>query len=477
MVAPILGVVVYCLWVGAVLHTPVDDVPYGTLLAIPLLTVLVLVAIGPMARAESRFDLRAIMLSGFFLRLGGAYLRWLSPVDALVYHQEGVRIAGDLRSFDLWPDLGRQTLGTGWLRYTSGWVHVLTFDDMSASFLVFTTMSFFGVVLCYRAFVHAVPDGHHRRYALLLFLWPSLLYWPSSIGKEAWMILGIGIACWGVSRVLTGRVGLGLAVLVLGLTEMSLVRPHVALMVIAGLGVALLARPNRQRTAGARTAGLRTTGRIVVVLVLLVGGSIVAGKTAERLNLDDTGADAISTALANTAAQTDQGGGAFKPATVNTPIEYPYAFVTVWFRPFPTEARGTGGASQFASALENLVLILLILLCWREVRQLPRALVRVPYATYAVTYVVAFVYAFAAIANFGILARQRTQGLVLLFVILCLPDLVATRPPSQLRRRLTAATSRATSLDQPARRRPALGDRPARGDAPAEPAPSGSGAP
>jgi hypothetical protein len=363
-------------------------------------------------------------------------------------------------------------------------VHVLTFDDMSASFLVFTTMSFFGVVLVYRAFVHAVPDGHHRRYALLLFLWPSLLYWPSSIGKEAWMILGLGIACWGVSRVLTGQVGLGLAVLAIGLTEMSLVRPHVALMVIAGLGVALLARPNRERVAGQRTRGLRTTGRIVVVLLLLVGGSIVAGRTAALLNLDDTGTDAISTALTNTSAQTDQGGGAFKPATVNNPAEYPYAFVTVWFRPFPTEARGSGGVSQLASAMESLVLMLLILLCWREVRQLPRALIRVPYAAYAVTYVLAFVYAFAAIANFGILARERTQGLILFFVILCLPDLVATRPPSQLRRRLTAAASRATPLDQPARRRPALGDRATRGDAApasapaptAAPAPTGPGA-
>ena len=33
-----------------------------------------------------------------------------------------------------------------------------------------------------------LPTGDHRRYALLVFFMPSLLFWPSSIGKESWML-------------------------------------------------------------------------------------------------------------------------------------------------------------------------------------------------------------------------------------------------------------------------------------------------
>ena len=61
-----------------------------------------------------------------------------------------------------------------------------------AGFLVFSSFAFWGAYLLYRAFRIAVPNGDARRYALLVFLLPSMLYWPSSIGKEAWLMLFVG---------------------------------------------------------------------------------------------------------------------------------------------------------------------------------------------------------------------------------------------------------------------------------------------
>ena len=40
---------------------------------------------------------------------------------------------------------------------------------------------------------------------------------------------------------------------------------------------------------------------------------------------------------------------------------------------------------------------------------------------FGLVYTFAFIYAFSSIANFGILARQRSQLLPLLLVVLCLP--------------------------------------------------------
>jgi hypothetical protein len=398
-------------FVNLVISQPLGEVPVAGLFMFPTAFAVVAVITRRAAKEETRFDLRSIMLGGFALRGIGLVLRYTQPVDALVYNTEGIRIADGIRNFDLYPDPGRSIPGTGWIRYFSGVVHVFVADDLISTFIVFTVLAFVGTYLCYRAFVHAVPDGNHRRYALLVFLWPSLVYWPSSLGKEAWMIFGIGVGSWGVSRVVTGRSAVGIPVVGLGVVLMSLVRPHVALMVIVGFAIALFARPTERRS------GARIVARLFSVLLLLIGGSLVAARASELLKTED---DIIS-ALDTTAAQTEQGGGSFTPSVVRTPLGYPAAFVTVWFRPFPTEARG-GGGPQLASSIENMVLFGLLVSSWRRIKNLPRAMLRIPYVTYAATYAIVFVYAFSAIGNFGILARQRTQGTILFFVVLCLPE-------------------------------------------------------
>ena len=59
-------------------------------------------------------------------------------------------------------------------------------------FLAFAWFGFLGQILFFRSFLTGVEHGNQRRYALLVFFLPSLLYWPSSIGKEAYMMFAIG---------------------------------------------------------------------------------------------------------------------------------------------------------------------------------------------------------------------------------------------------------------------------------------------
>ncbi len=404
------------LLVATILDSPLDDVPVSGLFVFPMLLALAYLLTRRAAHEETRFDLLTIMLTGFALRGVGTVLRYRAPVDALVYHREGIRLADLMRGFDLFPDTGREIPGTGWIRFVSGVVHVIDLDDMMTSFLIFSFLAFIGAYLCYRAFICAVPDGNHRRYALLIFLWPSLLYWPSSLGKEAWMILGLGVGAWGVSRLLTGRTAIGISVFALGLIIMALVRPHIALMAVVAGGVAMLAQPGRARS------GARLAARLVSVALLLVGGAFLATQTQQLLKTDADGTEGVVSGLESTVAQTSQGGSSFKPPVVRTPLDFPLATATVWFRPFPTEAR-SGGVPQLASSAENMFLLGLIAVSWRRLRKLPKAILRIPYVAFAFTYCIVFVYAFAAIGNFGILARQRTQGVIMFFVLLCIPDL------------------------------------------------------
>lgn len=72
----------------------------------------------------------------------------------------------------------------------------------------------------------AVPDGNHLLYGKLVLLLPSLLFWPSALGKDAWMVLGIGATAYGAARLFTGRRG-SLLWITAGAVACGLVRPHI----------------------------------------------------------------------------------------------------------------------------------------------------------------------------------------------------------------------------------------------------------
>lgn len=362
-------------------------------------------------RRETAFDLTNLMVASLALHFTAAYFRMVGASDGAVYARVGAELAESFRNFDFTPDVGRQFIGTGFLRYASGLVQVVTFSDRFSTFLVFAAIGFLGIVLLYRAFVAGVPDGDRYRYAVLVFLWPSLIFWPSSLGKEAWMLLALGLAAGGAARVLRGQRG-GFPLAALGLGAAALVRPHVALLVLAAM---LAAYVVRRETHG---DSLRTAGKIVGVAVLLVGAGLLSVQTTEFFEVEDLDADAIEQVGAATVEQTSQGGSEFSPVRVRTPLHYPLAAVSVLLRPFPFEVSSSEG---LLTAAESGVLVLGFAFSIPRLRQVPRLLRRVPYLTFALAFVGGFVFAFSAIANFGILARQRTQVLPFVLVFLALP--------------------------------------------------------
>lgn len=385
------------------------DLTTGFVLA-PLLVAAALPLFQRMGRSEDGFDLRNLLVTAFALHLAAAYFRLADGADSILYHQVGRDIAAELRSFNFAPELGREFLGTGFLRYLSGVVQVFTFDNRFATFLVFTTISFVGLTLMYRAFVIALPNGDRYRYAKLVLLWPSLVFWPSSIGKEAWMMLAIGLTALGAAR-LFSRQPRGIVYLALGLVGCLLVRPHVAALLITAVFVGFLLR-----SSGGDP--LRTAGKIVGVLVLVAATGFVATQNAEYFQLEDLGADSLEQVAQGTIEQTQQGGSEFSPARVRTPLDYPWAAVTVVVRPFPFEVDAD---ESLVNAIEGLALFGIALASARRFKQLPGLLRHNPYMIFAVTYILTFVWAFSSISNFGILARQRTQVLPFVFVFLALP--------------------------------------------------------
>jgi hypothetical protein len=368
-------------------------------------------------RRERRFDLVGIFATGVALRAVGMLARLEGAVDGVAYHTAGLVLAEQYRQLDFDVTVGRPIPGTGTIRVAAGLIDAVTGNLIVVPFALFTVASVVGMVLVYQAFVEGIPDGDHRRYAILLAIWPTMWFWPSSLGKEAWMLAGIGLCALGAVRLLNARWVSGITMLAAGLTLTGFVRPHVGLIIAAALGAALLGR------SGGQTRG-RLLGRIVAVIAIVIGGALLAEATADRFDVDSLGTEQVSETLTYTTEQTTQGGSGFNPAVVNTPLDLPWGAVTVLLRPLPGEV---GDPAGLAASLETLVLLGLLFRWRRSAWALIRSARARPYVIFSLAFIALFVWAFSNIGNFGILVRQRSQVLPFVLLFLAGPAAATTR--------------------------------------------------
>lgn len=417
-----LGYLVLLVW--AMVNTSYDI--WGALLIAPVLGV---ASVAVMTRASlAAGDQRLTRLLQWAVVYKGAMtlVRYFvvevvygGAADASQYHAVGGRLADAYRQFDfIRPDEGR-IIGTTFLEMLTGAVYAITGQTRLGGFFVFSWFSLMGFFLLYRAFCIAVPTGDQRRYAILALFMPSLAFWPSSIGKDAWMVLCIGLAAYGVAVLLSGRPW-GAAVMGLGLAGTSAVRPHITLMLFVGLVAAyLVRRPTKRTVLGPVTRGL-------AVVLLLAGGAVVARSVESFFKVDDLTPAAVEQVLSRTEDRSTKGEASYDPVDISSGVGLVLAPVTVLFRPFPNEAHNL--EALLASA-EGTIVFGLVLLNLRRLAAAARLARGTPYLVMAAFYVSMFVFAFSSMGNFGILARQRVQVLPFLFVFLALPAVVRRAEP------------------------------------------------
>lgn len=384
----------------------------GVLVAVTLTGAVTAVIVLRLARLEHDRTVSEMLKAAVVVKLCGMAVRYYLSfesfrADAQLYHLEGARLAESYRDFEFGAEIGRSFVGTGFIRVFTGVIYSVTGPSRLAGTVVFSAFALWGALLMYRAFCIGVPDGDRKRYALLLLFLPSMLFWPSIIGKESWMLFGLGLSALGVAKILRHQ-PVGWIWLASGLVATGVVRPHLTVMVFAGAAAAWLLR-REQKTA------IVPVQRVLGLVVFLIIGALIAGQLQTFFGIDDLSSDSIDEALSSTEDQSGQGGSQFEPVRVRTPLDFPAAAVTVLFRPFPNEANGL---TAMIAAAESMLLLAVVLLSWRRLRSLPRQLFTSPYLAMALVFAVTFVFAFAAIGNFGILARQRTQALPFLLVLL-----------------------------------------------------------
>ncbi|MEZ5409739.1 MAG: hypothetical protein R2761_17050 [Acidimicrobiales bacterium] len=362
--------------------------------------------------------LRTIVIAGLAAKLLGSFARFFSNeyvighADASLYHDVGVALAGEFQKFvfsgpsvSVYLDRGP---GTNFIRAATGVLYLLIGPTITGGYVLYSYLSYWGLYLFYRAHRIAMPDGLRRRYAALLFFMPSMVFWPSSIGKEAWMTFALGLGAYGLARLLDYR-RYGYLMIALGVSAMGLVRPHVAAIFAAALAAGFLLRRSRgQPGAAAR--------KLIGLLLLTVLAGILLAKLQSFFGITE-GLNAQEV-FDETTRRSSQGGSEFTPVQPNSPLGLPWAIVTVLFRPFVFEANS---AAALASAAEGTVFMAFFVWNVPRLVRLPAQMFLRAYVGFSVVYTLVFVYAFSAIANFGILVRQRTQLTPIALIVLTVP--------------------------------------------------------
>lgn len=327
--------------------------------------------------------------------------------DAIGYHGSGQRLVEYWRTFQLPPGID---IGTKFTDAVTGFIYIPYVPGMLGGFFLFATLAFFGQMLIYAAFRNSVHPRRLKWYFYPIFFLPAIGYWPASLGKESLMFLGIGLAAYGSSQFLRRGGVRPILVIGAGLAFAGAIRPHISALMLGALAVTLIIAKSR---AG---LGLSPLMRWAAVLVVGAGSFYLVSLAATNFNIDlsgNVGAE-VDEFVTDLEGNTSKGGSSVEGGAISGPQDMPGAALRVLFRPLPHEAHNM---QAMASALESTALLLILL--WRapKIIRNMRTVRRDPYVLYSLIMTAGFIVMFSPFLNLGLMARERSQILPFLAVV------------------------------------------------------------
>jgi hypothetical protein len=264
--------------------------------------------------------------------------------------------------------------------------------------LIFAFVGFQGILLFYLATRENIPKISVFSGGLTLleifFLLPNCHFWSSSLGKGSVMIFAIGLTFYGLSRFNTR-----LLHLMIGAVLVYMVRSHMLLAIIVGIGSSLFFS----------ISGIKWYFRYPLVLlsflaVFLLSENVLENTGAESLNIFD------SKKIENRARELGKGKSGLDLANYGQGFK----LFTLLFRPLFVDAPGVMGT---ISSFENVFILFLTF----------QFLISFPLFWTSSTgfhKIAFFVFLLSAISlaqisgNLGLAIRQKSQIFPLLFFVL-----------------------------------------------------------
>ncbi|MGH2784106.1 MAG: hypothetical protein ACRDJ1_02485, partial [Actinomycetota bacterium] len=395
----------------------------GAVIMAPILIAFTIPILARQAKREGDKTLLTLLIAALVLKLIGAIVRYYFAVgvyngknDAIFYDHIGGQLADNFRAgnFNL-EALNSGVSGSNFIEFATGILYTIIGPTIVGGFVFFSWLGFLGMFFFYRAFVVALPEGRSRTYAKMVFFLPSLLFWPSSIGKESWMMFTLGIAALGAAHLVSGRTFRGLAIGVIGLWGAALPRPHIAALAGLAIGGAFLLR--KAKPQHRQIAPFLKLASLALVAVAAAFFVVQANDFLKGAGIDTS--SGIGGALEEAADRSGKGGSGFEAPVFNSPSRAPIATFTVLFRPTIIESHNP---QALLSAGEGTFLLLMTIIRFGWFRAAIRLIRKRPYVALAVLMTGFLIFAFSSLSNLGILARERVQLLPFYLVLFSVPS-------------------------------------------------------
>jgi hypothetical protein len=289
--------------------------------------------------------------------------------------------------------------------YNLIWLYYRVFpESFHALKVVSSFVGLWAVYLFYRAGL-IVLGRKDLRLLYMLALFPSVLFWSSTIGKEPVVLFGIGLYVYGaVAWYERGRVS-ALVLLSLGIALAVLVRIWLGPIMLAPLLIATLF--DRHSIANKWIWITLAVGAFTFILALV----------REQFAIE-TIRDLLETINATSRLPETGGSSQELAADLTQPDQFivalPLAMFTALFRPLPGEVANIFG---FIAGIENLALLVLLGIAARRFRA---ADLRDPVILWALLLILAWTvaYGFISYQNLGTAVRYRVQILPVLLGVL-----------------------------------------------------------
>jgi hypothetical protein len=310
----------------------------------------------------------------------------LSRTMASTYAQIGVLTVPD----PLW--------GTNFVPFLTQCLFIVTGSSIAVGMVFFACLAFWGTFFLYRAFsISFHKAACSQALPMLIFLLPSCVFWTSSIGKDAIVMFGSGMAAYGFSWV-NNRFGLrGYFMLAGGLCVVMSVRPHMAGLMAIALIFPYVIGANRTGLAG---IALKAVG-IPAFLALTV---LLVSKAETYVDMQDfSQTGQVLRTVARNNRHIVAGDSTFGESLTSRMALAPFLLI----RPFPFEVHNVQGA--IASA-EGLFLLIFFVRRRKSFYRILGQLRSNPFLMFLALYALEFTLIFAAAtSNFGLLNRQRVM--------------------------------------------------------------------
>lgn len=323
-------------------------------------------------------------------------------LDAYMYFDESTRKSVSLAQFTLTGN----DAGTMNIVNLASLFNLLVPDSFHAQKICFSMLGLIGVYLHYRS-AEILLGRKDPRIFYLLALFPGILFWSSTLGKEPVVLLGIALYVHGVTRWYKQKSHLGFLLVALGVYLCVLIRVWLGPILVLPL-VLLFLRVSR----GTLTKFVLVFGTCLVLVVS-------AGPMLERFKIQAiedvfTAADKTTKGFVTTEGGSTQNLQVDLTSVGGVLKFLPQAAFTALFRPLPGEVMNPFG---LLAGVESSILLVLLLLAIKRTRL---AELTEPLTLWAVCFVVlwALVNGIVSSANFGVAVRYKLQILPVLLGLL-----------------------------------------------------------